>query len=510
MTFVETGMKTPLQFGRSYRDWWFVGIILTAVALTVAGVMLLIVRNAAAFWVLLAAGVAGFSSVMSALLIARSRFQIEILPEGFLLRDAKGEREFADSHLICAGLAYRPNYSNGVLKSSTRIFDLWAEAEAGPEQIKLSSRLPVGAVDPLDAFIKRVHAHLYERAIATLVAGETFDGEGWTLHNTELIVHSGRHPRSARIAELAAVDVFDDCLCVWQHGLDEPVLRIPVSSANTRVLQRLLAERIATRSSEPVAGDRLGRILFERKPDRSTFAMVWFLPVVAGIIVFAMICLALIGAGKNVLIGLPICFVLLLVWLVVVSQAVEFRVCEHGVRRKWLFRVQQMRYDDVDSFTYSAVRQYVKGTYAGTHFSLTFASLDGGKWKKLTYSKTLRNADSELDHLRDHVSALIGNRLLEQFAASHAVTWTDCLRFLPEGLEYRAAGILGRKAPVLIPYSQIYGYDADFGVFSLWVQGKKKPVAKENVNKPNFFPGYHVLARLLAAPPVGVETASTR
>jgi hypothetical protein len=220
--------------------------------------------------------------------------------------------------------------------------------------------------------------------------------------------------------------------------------------------------------------------------------------------------LALLHIGKNVLIGLPICFVLLLIWLLVLSQSVEFRVCEHGVRRKWLFRIRQMRYADVDSFTYSAVRQYVKGAYAGTHFSLTFAAAEGGKWKKLTYSKTLRNADLELDHLRDHVSELIAHRMQQQFEAHQAVAWTDGFRFLPEGLEYRAASILGRKAPILIPYSQIYGYDADAGFFNLWVHGKKKPVAKENVNQPNFFPGYHLLARLLVNRPAGIETATPR
>jgi hypothetical protein len=507
---VETVMNTPLQFGRNYREWWFIGLMASVVGLAAAGGMLLIVRHAAAVWVLLAAAVAAFSTAMSVVLIARSRFQIEINAHGFLLRDRHGEREFADNQLICAGLSFQPNYTNGVLKSTTRVLDLWVEGTHEPEQINLSTRLRIGTVDPLGPFVERIHAHLYERANAAIHAAEPFDGEGWTLHKSELIVHTGRNPQSARIAELSAVEVFDDCLCVWRHGQDEPVLRIPVASANTRVLQRLLEERIAAGSGEPTIGGQLGRILFERKPDRSTSAMIWVLPILGGIVAIAMVVLALLRFGGDVLIGLPICFVLLLVWLLVVAQAVEFRVCEHGVRRKWLFRVQQIRYADVESFIYSAVRQYVKGTYAGTHFSLTFASVEGSKWKKLTYSKTLRNVDAELDHLRDRVSELIANRMMEQYAARRAVVWTDGLRFLPEGLEYRAAGILGRKAPVLIPYSQIYGYDADAGVFNLWVHDKKKPVAKENMNKANFFPGYHLLARVLANQPADLETASTR
>jgi hypothetical protein len=503
-------MNTPLQFGRSFREWWFLGLIAATVGLTIAGSMLQLAKHDAAVWCLLAAAVAAFSTAMSVVLIVRSRFQIEIRPDGFLLRDRHGERDFTDSQLICAGLSFQPNYTNGVLKSTTRTFDLWVEGTQGPEQLKLSTRLPIGSIDPLGGFIERVHAHLYERANAALHAAETFEGEGWTLYDSELIVHSGRNPQSASIADLSAVDVFDNHLCVWRHGQDDPVLRIPVSSANTRVLQRLLAERLAPRAVESPTGNRLGRILFERNPDRSTQALVWLLPICAAFVILGMIVLALVRVGNAVPIGILICFILLLVWVLVLSQSVEFRVCEHGVRRKWLYQIRQMRYVEVDTFTYSAVRQYVKGAYAGTHFSLTFASIAGDKWKKLTYSKTLRNADAELDHLRDHVSELIANRLWEQFRMGRAVAWTDSFRFLPEGLEYRAAGILGRKAPILIPYSQIHGYDADAGIFHLWVHGKKKPVAKENVNQPNFFPGYHLLARLLANRPAEIETVSAR
>ena len=171
------------------------------------------------------------------------------------------------------------------------------------------------------------------------------------------------------------------------------------------------------------------------------------------------------------------------------------------MRRKWLFGIQQLKFTDVKTFTYSAVRQFVKGVYAGTNFTLTFASFADGKLRKLTYARKLRNADADLDHLRDSVSQLISNRMAAEFGQGRAVVWTDGLRFLPEGLEYRASGFFGRKAPVLLPYSQILGHDANQGMFWMWAQGKKKPVVKENMALPNFFPGYLFLTRLLAARP---------
>jgi hypothetical protein len=55
---------------------------------------------------------------------------------------------------------------------------------------------------------------------------------------------------------------------------------------------------------------------------------------------------------------------------------------------------------------------------------------------------------------------------------------------------------------VVIPYSQIHGYDTNQGMFWLWVYGRKKPVVRENMALPNFFPGYILLLRMLAARPV--------
>jgi hypothetical protein len=95
-----------------------------------------------------------------------------------------------------------------------------------------------------------------------------------------------------------------------------------------------------------------------------------------------------------------------------------------------------------------------------------------------------------------------------QFAQGNMVVWTQGLRFLPEGLECRASGFFGRKAPVVYPYSRISGCDANQGTFWLWVNGTKKPVVKENMSQPNFYPGYLFLARLLAArPPAAPEPA---
>jgi|GEM_PF-855817 len=513
-------MNTVVQIGRSYKEWWFVLLIVATACLAVAAGLLFAAKDDAAVTLSMAAAAAGFSVCMSAFVISRSRFQFVVLKDGFLIRDRRGERKFADDQVICASFSSRPNYDNGVLKAMTRTFDLWVDRDAHvegdnhtdgatrAERAKLTNRLAVGASDPLAMFIERVQLRLYEQANAALAAGQPFEGEDWTLHQEELIVRKGRQTHGVRFDALAAAEIFDNHLCVWQTGQDEPVLRIPASAANTWILLRLLQERIAKgpETGLPPTGDELGRLLFERKPGRLTKALLWLFPLACLVILVVIVLLAVFKPVPGVLLGgLPACFFALLLWVFFISHAVEFRAHEHGVRRKWLFGTQQLKYADVDVFTYSAVRQYVKGVYSGTNFTLTFTSQATGnsrnKLRTLTYSKQLRNSDPGLDHVRDHVSQLIAQRMAQQLAGGRAVVWTDGLRFLPEGLEYSAKGLFGRKPPIMIPYSQIHGYDAETGTFYLWVYGKKKPEAKESVARANFFPGYLLLARLLANRP---------
>jgi hypothetical protein len=199
-----------------------------------------------------------------------------------------------------------------------------------------------------------------------------------------------------------------------------------------------LRERIAPRpdsNAEP-SGERLGRILFERKPGKLTIMLLWFLPIAALVALAAIVLMALSRRDPEVLlVAIPVGCIIALPWALLLAQSVEFRVYEHGVRRRWLFRTQQLMYRQVDSFTYSAVKQYAKGVYTGTNFTLTFASMAGGKLNKLTYSRKLQNADAALDHLRDKISQLIADRMAAQFARGRTIVWTDGLRFFPEGLE---------------------------------------------------------------------------
>src|SRR5258707_4832834 len=95
-TTVEIVMNPSFQFGRSYREWWFVGLIIAVVALAAGGSALVIVGHDAATRVLVGAAVAAICAVMSGVLIDRSRFELELKAAGFLIRDWASGREFHD------------------------------------------------------------------------------------------------------------------------------------------------------------------------------------------------------------------------------------------------------------------------------------------------------------------------------------------------------------------------------------------------------------------------------
>lgn len=493
-----------ISVGAPFRAWWFVLAGAATAMLAAAGAVVTMRDPDAGMWLFAAAAVSAMVSTAIAISLKKRQGWVRITPDGFVSISRQGERSFDDDQIICASLYSKSNYSNGEFKSISRTFDVWMEAEDGPQRVVMVNTIRPGRVDPLQELITRLLNRLYERGNDILESGQPFEGEEWTLYPTELVARYRRHTTSLPLDELAAVDIFDQSVCVWRHDQDEPATRIPVKSANAHVLLRLLAERVAPQDEnrEPSAGaPGLGRVLFERRPGAGMRVAVGALPVLALLCsVGGVVWGAAIRDPGPIFGGCVIGVVTLLIWMIPLSQHVTFRCHERGLYRKWVWRETRLRYDDVSTFTYNAVRQFVKGVYSGTNFKLTFCYDSGGKSRKLTYAKTIRNADDELDNLRDRISSFMAGRMAELYAQRHTVTWTAGLRFLREGIEYRPSGLLGRKPPVMIPFESILGFDIQQGTFHLWTHGQTKPVIKENVGEPNFFPGYFLLTTLSTSP----------
>ena len=102
--------------------------------------------------------------------------------------------------------------------------------------------------------------------------------------------------------------------------------------------------------------------------------------------------------------------------------------------------------------------------------------------------------DVQLAEMRDRACGPLAERWIQRLAEA-PVTWTARLRLLPDGLEYRPAGLLGVGEPVTVPYD-CASYRIEGEQFQLFVCDEKWPACKERVDVPNFFVGLAVLNRL--------------
>jgi hypothetical protein len=434
---------------------------------------------------------------------ARRRRWVQDQGDGFLVSDSAGERRFRDDDILSMALLYKQNYHQGLPTSVTRRFLVWVAGSGPmPERIEMVNTPKPGAADPLNRLIHRIGDLLCQRAEDELANGQPVLGEGWTLHGDELTVRTGGTPQVCRLEDLAAVDVVDNAICIWRSGQDETFARVPRASANAYVLQRLLEDRRDERpapATPPEGG--LGRVIFERRSRRGTFT---FLVVLACFLLFVTVMLLLAGltvGPEPVLwgLGLGAGAVASFVGALQVRCA-RFRCHQYGVYKAGLLGERSLRYTDVASFSYSAVRHFHNGAYTGTRFHLGFEPIPGQGNNPIRHSVMLPHADQELDNLRDQVARMIAARMTQQLGTSERVPWTNSLTLLRDGIEYQPRGLFGRKEPLFIPFKDIQSYQIHKGTFYLWMRGRPKPVAQEAMTRANFFPGFYVLC---SAVPLG-------
>jgi hypothetical protein len=156
-----------------------------------------------------------------------------------------------------------------------------------------------------------------------------------------------------------------------------------------------------------------------------------------------------------------------------------------------------MPYLEVGQFSYGATRNYYNGAYTGTTVNMRFLPVNPGG-KSITYTATVRNADDELDGLRDHVSRVVGSHMLDRLHQDGEVLWTANATLTREGVRFRKAKFIGTGDEVLLPYSQISGINFATGVFQLFETGNVDPVLKITVSEMNFFPGFMALSMIMA------------
>ena len=443
--------------------------------------------------------------ILQVIMIVRKRRQCWITDtgSGFNILDREGNRTFHDDDVFGIDLEIIQVFSQGAFKGFRRIFRV--KVEGRPKSIEMRNSILVGQADPLHGLIDRLVNQYRERAIEALEAGVLLEGKDWNLSHSRLTVKS-QPDQVAQIEELDSVDVFDSKVCVWKKGVDEAFLQTPVRSPNAFLLQLLLQRIIAERDSDDraVAPEGFGRVLFERKGKKFWFYVLGGLALFLGAPVIVLVVFVALGNMQGDFESAGVAAIFMIISALCALAAASnrrsvFRCHERGVFMRSLFSESQFRYEDVREFTYSATRQYYNGVYVGTVMQLKLVPDPGTGAEKIKYSTTVKNADDSLENLRDHISRVVASRLLDELSKGNRVQWTPNLVFLPDGIEYRPGGFLGRKEAQILRFNELHGFDIQEGTFHLWARNIEKSVMQESIGATNFFPGYYALINLCAA-----------
>jgi hypothetical protein len=500
-------MPAPVPVGKSYSDSAFV----TFVVLAGLGFVLAVVAAAVGGAVEAVAVLAGFGGLFALLAvgrsgtIARNRRWITPTDDGFVLTDRRGEFHFTDEMVSDLATWPRVVYSNGVPKSHKRAGSFVITAGESSVTFAFEYTFPLNHTDPLGGMLERVFNKLIEGAKSSILGGGRLTGEGWALDRAQFVHAAEKEDLSVALRDVAAVDLFDGKVCVWRRGDAEAILRVPAGSPNALVMCRVLRELLPPADAEEEPADGLGRIVFERDQSiRGANLVAGVVMIGIGLLIgLALLVGALVqNAWVGVLIGLAICGGCVGGAVAIWKRRVNmFRCHAYGVARTTPKGVTKLQYRDVGTFTYSGVRQYVNGAYTGTTVTLRFEPLDENKGEPIVYSATFKNADDELENLREFISRVVAVHMLRRHKAKQVVRWTKNLVFHPEGLEVAKVGwFRGKGESNVIPYNQITAYNVTDGVFRLAFGGQKNWAVEEPVSQPNFFPGYILLMMLLHPP----------
>ncbi|MFI4876601.1 MAG: hypothetical protein ACIALR_14725, partial [Blastopirellula sp. JB062] len=418
----------------------------------------------------------------------RSRVWCADLGEGLEVRELGEAHTFADADVMAMALWDKKIYNNGKPAGVRRNVRYWLYERETP--VVMNYRIKEDQTDPLAELHNRLLDLLEQRASEALDQGQHAAGEGWAVSSDSLATGASTDSL-VPFDQLAAVDVFGDEVCIWRTEDEHASIRIPIKSRNSYLLIRLLSKRIPERDPSATPTGGLGRVLFERKSEFGLLALVLA-------ILFTLLSTLLFLVHPLLGFAAPLAVTAISVFYYFYCKKTAFRCHEMGVYDAGLFGEKKLRYEEVQSFTYSATRMYVNGAYTGTQTQLEFVPRDEVGGAKISYHANIQGADDDLDALRNHVSQVISAVILKEIADGRSIAWTPNLTFHNEHLEFVPSSFFGgKKPPITLPWNKIQNFDIQEGTFHVWEQGVDKSVIHEPVASPNFFPGFHAFCAIL-------------
>ena len=431
----------------------------------------------------------------------RGRIFLEVLPDGFVVSDRRGEAEYDDEDVRAMSTELKQALSNGVATGVRRRATLQVAREGGVRTVELDYTFPLQRADPLAELFERLQEVLLARFREQIATGRKVAGQGWHLDQEGLSIDEGSDERRYAYDELAAVSVVDGKVSVWERGRAEATIKVPVKSPNAWALVSLLNDRLPRGDAAEDLGDGMGRVIFERNKSWSMVATVIAYVIAIGLVLAGMLVavvgVALVQEVGPLVVGLGMIAVGALFAVAAYFNRVNiFRAHSLGVTRITATGRKELRYDEVGAFTWQATRHYYNGAYTGTSMKLAFAPRSGADGSPLTFGMTIKGNDEEIDNLRDFIAQIIAGRWLAALQEGRSITWTATSTFHPDGLEHKKGWLKGGGTQV-IPYSAVLNHNFKEGWLYLFGAASTKPLVQEQVNQANFFPGLALLMLIL-------------
>jgi hypothetical protein len=435
------------------------------------------------------------------IVLSGRRLWLEDLEDGqFTLSDNRRTVELADADLIEMTTNVSTYYENGVPKNGQRKTTLLVDAPKYPTELELYYKWPLKNNDPLYELFGRWHTTMMAKAEEELQTSGVIVGTNWSLTRDDVSYQpegkSKADEESVPVRNITAAEIVDRNVCLWADGEDLPFFKVPLGTPNATALLVMISKLNQSKPASGADAKGLGRVIFERNAGWKKVAI--FGAVIFGLLLIAGGVLMLVFQMKNPPASLGMYFlagglILFGIGLPVAGwyQRINLLRChERGLHRNINGKITEMRYEEIRSFTYTAMRNYYNGAYTGTIVSLLFTSYDGASTK---YTATFKNADEELDNLRDHVSRVMAGTMLKKLEAGQDVPWTDEMSFEPDGLDIRGRkGVFGKTKDQFLEWTDIDTYGMDLGQFAIYAYGEKKPVYQTTVSQANFFPGFYL------------------
>lgn len=185
-------------------------------------------------------------------------------------------------------------------------------------------------------------------------------------------------------------------------------------------------------------------------------------------------------------------------WVLRDARGRQLRVFREGLEFVRSSSSTRVHFNDIDVFSFHAVRNYVNGAYTGLCYTLTF-QLKGQEGRKpIVWSSTDNEPQEELDALKDRLASAMAKRKMEILSASGSVQWMKGITMHWDKLSYESGTFWTKtKQKEELRFDEIERVEIQNANCCIFRRGEKSPALAYPCGNPNFYPGFLLLSVLL-------------